>query len=683
MKLFYPRFAMDAIRKNKRTYIPYLLTTAFVSAMFFILRGLSLSELLVQSYGGSHLAEMLRFGSNVIAIFSLIFLFYTGSFLMKQRKQEFGLYSVLGMEKRHIAKILLFETLFIACIGVFIGMAVGAVFNWMSFLLLLNMLGGRSGITFTQLGGDADITFSLSGETVSDTLLLFAGIFLLIFLNNLRQVQFSSTISLLKSGSEGEREPKSKWPLTVLGIAFLGAGYFMAMKIENPIGAMMFFFVAVILVMLGTYCLFTSGSIVFLKFLRRRKGYYYRTNHFISVSGMLYRMKQNAVSLGNICILSTMVLVTISTTMCLYSGCDDIVKSRYPQELNITIWGSDVSPETTQLAEKTFYDMLEEENSTPETVVKSSYLVFGCMQDGSQFITDTDEGNLWGELTGMTEITLIPLSDHNAASGTSTTLAPGEALLYCPDGYGYDELSVFGKTYTVTKLTELDLPFASIFASSAGTQITLIVADEELTLLNQLQQERYKENASTICTYLGTDVSPEVAMQISSTFDDRLERVLTDNQQADLDNWFVTAEARETNKNEFIELYGGLFFIGIFLGLVFLVATILIIYYKQLSEGLQDQRRYGIMRKVGLTDKEIRSSIHSQVLTVFFLPLITAFIHTAFAFPMIRRCLNLLSMSNVQTFLICLLLCCAVFAVMYLIVYVMTSRVYYRIVNQS
>ena len=667
MKLFYPRFALDAIRKNKRLYVPYILTTAFVSAMYFILRSLSLSETLMGTYGGSETTLMLDLGSNVIAIFAVIFLFYTGSFLIKQRKQEFGLYSVLGMEKRHIARILLFETLFIAGVGVLIGLIAGVVLNWASFLLLMKMI-----------GGGANEPFVISIEAIGKTVLLFAGIFLLIYLNNLRQIQFSSAISLLKSGSEGEREPRSKWPLTVLGLGLLGAGYAIALLITNPIGAFALFFVAVVLVMLGTYCLFTSGSIVFLKALRKNKNYYYKTNHFISVSGMLYRMKQNAVSLGNICILSAMVLVTISTTMGLYIGCDDIVENRYPRELNFQQFFAEMPSEEQSQEEELVYTMLEEQGEVPREVTRFRYLVMGCMQDGSRLITDTEERTLMGELTDLAELAVLPLSDYNAAVGSSTVLEPGTALLYCGDGYDYDEISLLDQTYSVQKLSELNMPGASIFSSEVARTIVLVVPDEDMGNINQGQREVYGKNASSVCAYLGMEVDPQVGVSVSSAFQGRLKTL----SKQDSDG-MCKLESRESRKDGFLELYAGMFFIGIFLGLVFLVATILIIYYKQLSEGLQDQRRYGIMRKVGLTNKEIRSSVHSQVLTMFFLPLLVAFVHMAFAFPMVKRCLNVLSMSDTKAFAICMLICCGVFAVMYLAVYMFTSKVYYKIVNQA
>ena len=289
MKLFYPKFAWDAIRKNRRSYIPYILTTLFVVAMFHILRNITWMPALRTVMGASEIAVTASLGSAVIAIFSAIFLFYTSSFLMKQRKKEFGLYCVLGMERRHIARILFYETLILAVSGIVLGLLFGTLLDYLAYLLLMFLM---------NTPGGAGFALSLSAFT--DTVGIYALIFLVVYLNNLRQIHFTSVIGLLKSGSEGEREPKSKWILTVLGILLLAAGYFLAITIKNPIGALLMFFVAVVLVVLGTYCMFTSGSIVFLKLLRKNKKYYYKTRHFISVSGILYRMKQNAVSLGNI-----------------------------------------------------------------------------------------------------------------------------------------------------------------------------------------------------------------------------------------------------------------------------------------------------------------------------------------------------------------------------------------------
>ena len=357
MKLFYPKFAWDAIRKNRRSYIPYILTTLFVVAMFHILRNITWMPALRTVMGASEIAVTASLGSAVIAIFSAIFLFYTSSFLMKQRKKEFGLYCVLGMERRHIARILFYETLILAVSGIVLGLLFGTLLDYLAYLLLMFLMGSPGGAGF-----------ALSPSAFTDSVGIYALIFLVVYLNNLRQIHFTSVIGLLKSGSEGEREPKSKWILTVLGILLLAAGYFLAITIKNPIGALLMFFVAVVLVVLGTYCLFTSGSIVFLKLLRKNKKYYYKTRHFISVSGMLYRMKQNAVSLGNICILSTMVLVTVSSTMSLYAGSQKIIESRAPRSVNLTFWGHEASTEDILKAEDTALNIAQELNGAPVQV---------------------------------------------------------------------------------------------------------------------------------------------------------------------------------------------------------------------------------------------------------------------------------------------------------------------------
>lgn len=673
MRLFYPKFALDAIRKNKRSYVPFLLTVVIVTAMFLILRTLAYSDALQGTKGAKNLSIILELGSQVIAIFSVIFLFYTSSFLMKQRKQEFGLYSVLGMERRHIAIILFFETLFVALIGIFAGILVGSLLNWLSFLILINMI-----------GGDPTMPFSLDLETIGQTVLLFLGIFLLIFLNNLRQVHFSSTISLLKSSSEGEKEPRSKWIFAVLGVLLLAAGYTMALLIKNPVGAFAMFFVAVVLVILGTYCLFTAGSIVFLKALRKNKNYYYQTKHFISVSGMLYRMKQNAVSLGNICILCTMVLVTVSSTMSLFAGCDDMINTLYPRELNLHFASSALTPKTNGAACDFMKQLVAEAGETPENEVSTSYLSFGAMRDGNQFITNTDGATFLDKLTRVAVVCVVPQSDYIKNTGVDVNLAVGQVLAYCDGGYGCDTVNVLGQEYSVVQ--ELDeFPNEELYSNSQAVEtLILVVPDQEIETLYQLQVDTYGENASQIISYFGVDVSPEKSPEIEEAFDDQRDKLLANSDlKEEYEYLIISSYSRSKERPDAFQLYAGLFFVGIFLGLLFLVATILIIYYKQVSEGIQDRRRFEIMQKVGLTKREIRSSIRSQVLTVFFLPLVTAFVHTAFAFPMVNRCLNALSMTNVNHFLLCLALCCAVFAVFYLAVYLLTSKVYYRIVHQQ
>lgn len=658
MKLFYPKFAWDAIRKNRRSYIPYILATLFVVAIFHILRNITWMPALRTVMGASEISVTASLGSIVIAVFSAIFLFYTSSFLMKQRKKEFGLYCVLGMERRHIARILCYETLILAVFGIGLGLIFGALLDYLSYLLLMFLMGTPGGAGF-----------SMSLKAFTDTIGIYAVIFLAVYLNNLRQVHFTSVIGLLKSGSEGEREPKSKWILTIFGLLFLAAGYILAITIKNPIGALLMFFVAVILVILGTYCLFTSGSIVFLKLLRKNKKYYYKTRHFISVSGMLYRMKQNAVSLGNICILSTMVLVTFSSTMSLYAGSQGIIDSRTPHSVNLTFRGHDTTDESIQAAEASAQEIGQKLNGTPVQPETFRYITYsGIFKDGTLTRNGlgVDSPTL-DEFTSSASVSWMPLSDYNRLSGANASLSSGEALMYTKGNYRNSTMTVADLTYAIVK----KIPAFSLcdqLTTSAYPCYILVVPDEDFTAISV-------DGSSLIIYYCGFDLKDSA---LEESFSAQWSTSLGNNP-----SFTYSISTRSIIEESLLSSYAGLFFLGIFLGLTFLVATILIIYYKQISEGLQDAQRFSIMRQVGLTEKEIRSSIHSQVLTVFFLPLITAVIHTMFAFPMVKGCLAALEMTNTRLFLICVAICCGVFALVYLIVYFLTSRVYYHIVNQK
>ena len=662
MKLFYPKFAWDAIRKNRRSYIPYILATLFVVAIFHILRNITWMPALRTVMGASEIAVTASLGSLVIAVFSAIFLFYTSSFLMKQRKKEFGLYCVLGMERRHIARILCYETLILAVSGIGLGLIFGALLDYLSYLLLMFLMGTPGGAGF-----------SMSLKAFTDTIGIYAVIFLAVYLNNLRQVHFTSVIGLLKSGSEGEREPKSKWILTIFGLLFLAAGYILAITIKNPIGALLMFFVAVILVILGTYCLFTSGSIVFLKLLRKNKKYYYKTRHFISVSGMLYRMKQNAVSLGNICILSTMVLVTISSTMSLYAGSQGIIDSRAPHSVNLSFWGHDATDESIQAAEASAQEIGQKLNGAPVQPETFRYITYsGIFKDGTltRNSLGADSPTL-DEFTSSASVSWMPLSDYNRLSGANASLSSGEALMYTEETYRNSTMTVGNTPVTITKSIPA-FPMSNQLTTSAYPCYVLVIPDQDFASLSV-------EGSSLTTTYVGFDLKDSA---LEDAFSSRWSRFIEKEFESTTLFTYSIATRRVVEEG-LLSSYAGLFFLGIFLGLTFLVATILIIYYKQISEGLQDAQRFSIMRQVGLTEKEIRSSIHSQVLTVFFLPLITAVIHTMFAFPMVKGCLAALEMTNTRLFLICVAICCGVFALVYLIVYFLTSRVYYHIVNQK
>ena len=321
----YARLARMNIQKNRKIYLPYILTCVGMVMMFYIVSFLATDKEVGSIAGGGMLQTLLRFSMGVIAVFALVFLFYSNSFLMKRRRKELGLYNMLGMGKRHIAQVLLWESAMVAAVSLASGLAAGILLSKFSQLVMLRLVDKA-----------ASFDFSVSGFAVIVTLALFAGLFFLILLNSLRQVRFSSAMELLRGGSAGEREPRANYVLALLGAGLLGAGYWLALTVVNPVEALVWFFVAVILVILGTYLLFISGSVALLKLLRRNRRYYYQTNHFVSVSGMFYRMKRNGAGLASICILSTMVLVMISSTTCLYLGADDALRERFTRNISIT-----------------------------------------------------------------------------------------------------------------------------------------------------------------------------------------------------------------------------------------------------------------------------------------------------------------------------------------------------------
>ena len=522
------------------------------------------------------------------------------------------------------------------------------------------------------IGSPGGTGFSLSINAFTDTLGIFAVIFLAVYLNNLRQIHFTSVIGLLKSDSEGEREPKSKWILTVLGVIFLAAGYILAITIKNPIGALMMFFVAVVLVILGTYCLFTSGSIVFLKLLRKNKKYYYKTRHFISVSGMLYRMKQNAVSLGNICILSTMVLVTVSSTMSLYAGSQKIVESRAPHSVNLSFWGHDASEDSIQLAMDNVQEIGDTLNGAPVQPETFRYITFRGILKGDTLTRDNvgEDSPTLDEFTNAASVSWIPLSDYNRLSGANAALNSGEALMYTTETYTHSTMTVGNTPVTIAKSIPA-FPLSSQLTISAYPCYVLVVPDQDFSSLSG-------DGSSLTITYVGFDLRDSA---LEETFSHQWSSFIED-QFGKTDSPFTYSIATRSIMEEgLLSSYAGLFFLGIFLGLTFLVATILIIYYKQVSEGFDDRKRFQIMQKVGMSRKEIRQTIQSQVVTVFFLPLAVAVVHTMVAFPLTRRIMAMLNFPDSNLFLAATAITIAAFAVVYLIVYVLTARAYYKIVE--
>lgn len=661
--LFYFRLAAVNIRKNGRVYLPYLLTCILTIAMYYIMKSLSLNEGLHSVHAA--VSTTLMLGSIVIAIFAFIFLFYTNSFLMKNRKKEFGLYQILGMEKRHLSRVIACESLYVALLSFVGGLGVGMLLDKLMYLTIAKII-----------RVEVSLNYYISVDSIRYTLVLFTVLFVLILLNSLRTVSFSKPIELLKGGNAGEKEPKVKWLAALLGIICLGGGYYLAVTIENPVDALVLFFVAVILVIAGTYLLFMAGSIALLKLLKKNKRYYYRPNHFIGVSGMIYRMKQNAAGLANICILSTMVLVMVSSTSALMIGMEDVLYERYPYEFTVRCYdGEDES--NAERALKAIYDRLEADGiARTDEILYTNFEITAAMGEDQSLTLITENDVTPTERIRI--LSFITAEDYGKFIGRRIELGEKEILLYeRGKPIKGDEFSLTGEKYRVRERidsfvhpSDLDAYIFSVYG--------VVVRDKaELDAIFARQSEYYGGNASVLCHYLqfNTPLSSEEQLALRetlrSTYFSLEER-----------GGYCRIDCREYERGDMYSLYGSFFFLGIFLGLLFTMATVLIIYYKQISEGYDDKERFEIMQKVGMSAAEVKRTIGSQVLTVFFLPLLTAGIHIVFAFPMISRILTLFQLTDTALYILCTVGCFLIFTLIYALIYSFTARAYYKIVRK-
>lgn len=662
----YTKLAITNIKNNRQFYFPYLLTGIITVAMFYIMCALESNPGIQSMPGAKDLGLILRLGIGVIGIFAVIFLFYTNSFIIKRRKKELGIYNILGMEKRHIAKILSKEAFFTAIIAIGGGLVTGVLFHKLACMLLYRMIGFNGGITF-----------SFSKKGVMITAILFAIVYLLTYIYDLFQVQLANPIELLQSGNKGEREPKTKAIMAVLGVLCLGTGYFIAITTKNPIKALTLFFVAVILVIIGTYLLFTAGSIALLKILRRNKGYYYQTKHFTSVSGMIYRMKQNAVGLANICILSTMVLVAVSTTVSLYVGVEDIMKERYPNEINISAYYDTGAP-----AEDSIAPIVEK--SVKESGRKIRHeedyleLYFAAIKDQGQYSLDKEKVKTAGDrVSGF--VVLTREDCKKKYNEEIPELAENEVALFTIKKTDMDTLVLENRSYHVKEIKQFQNTedFETI-ADMMDEYYYVIVNDvQDMERLWQLQKDIYQENSSSISRQVRLDIDGD-SEQKKECFENIKTALGPEQAKAR-----ILIDSRQSSLDEFYQIYGGFLFLGLFLGILFLMITVLIIFYKQISEGYDDKERFSIMEKVGMSNDEVKATIRSQVRTVFFLPILMAAVHVGMAFPMIKRLLSLFGLSNTALFAGCMAGTILVFALIYLLVFLKTSKTYYKIVGEQ
>ncbi len=661
-KSFYFKLAAENIKKNSKTYIPFMLTCIITIAMFYIILSLSGNPGIAAMRGASLITIFMSIGSVTVGIFAVIFLFYTNSFLIKRRKKEFGLYNILGMEKRHISAVVFIEIFYTAAISLIIGLPGGILLDKLMYLIISRLL-----------NVEVTLGFYVSVESLIASVIFFGAIFFFIFLNTLRQICFSNPIELLKGESMGEREPKTRWLMTVLGVGCLGAGYYISVTTRDFASAFMLFFLAVILVILGTYMLFTAGSVFILKTLRKNKRYYYKTKHFISVSGLIYRMKQNAAGLANICILSTMVLVMISSTSCLMMGMDEILKENFPYDLTLEVrrayWSEDSEEKLSQFDEAVdIITEYEKEISRADFLYVMDFV--GYFQDGKVSFEGTSSPYF---------LCFVTAEDYNKAFGGELVLKKGEiaaAPLNKDDAnFNSESINLFGIECKIKE--KADYFYAhngdnNVIAEKAAIILSDIDAMHELS---DKYREFYEISESG---YRGDKV---ININFTANDEKRHNAILSD--LAEKTGDFVLLTSRADGKYNFLDLYGGLFFLGLFLGTLFIMAAVLIIYYKQISEGYDDKKRFEIMQNVGLSKGEVRASIHSQVLTVFFLPLVMAGIHMTAAFPILKSLLEGMGMTKTWLFLSCTAVSFLVFAVFYIVVYLLTARSYYKIVSRG
>lgn len=671
---FYAKMAWNGIQKNRRLYFPYVLTGAVMVMMLYIIFFLSSSEMLVHMKGGGVLRTLLPVGSVVITAFSVLFLFYSNSFLLRQRNREFGLYNILGVDKGNLGKIMGAEALFSAGIAIGSGLVLGIAFSKFAELVMHNLL-------------HEEIVYSLRIDFASAIRVaaIFAGLYLLLLLNALWKVHRLSPLELLHSDQTGEKPPRANWALALTGIVLLAAAYYIALSIEQPMSAVIWFMIAVVLVIAATYLLFIAGSVALCRLLQKSKRYYYKANHFVSVSSMSYRMKRNGAGLASICILVTMVLVMLSATLSLYIGAEDALETQYPKDIAMRLY----IPTGEDYHEDTFSGMREKIDALvpeKEAVVELSGISIGGLFTSEGMLVDQAAHGDFSLSTydHVGYLNIISLADYNRITGEKETLAAGECLLYCfRTEYTGDTFTIENcDTLKVKKIT--DKMYISTFTSiQVVPEITLIVSDPP-DLVEPIEKMGRERNRSFLERYwscdFNLDADGEETVAAYQTIKENLGSIVIHQEDG---GYSYALTCKEEERTGFYGMYAGLFFIAILLSLVFLFAAVLIIYYKQISEGYEDRSRFEIMQKVGMTRQDIRKSINSQVLTVFFAPLLLAGMHLVFAFPVLWKLLMLFNFSNLPLMIGVTAASFGVFALVYGLVYKITSNAYYAIVSGS
>ena len=667
----YPKLAWEGIRKNKRLYVPYIAMGALMVMMFYLLRFLQDSPVIGVMRGAVTLSTVLPMGYAVIAIFSIIFLFYTNSFLIRQRYREFGLYNILGMNKQNVCMIMVWESIFVGSIAIVTGLAAGILLSKGAELVLFNLV-------------HMDISFDLriSAVSVFYTITGYIIIYLILLLNSVIKVWFAKPLDLLKSNKVGEKMPKRTWVYAAVGMVLLGAAYYLAVSIKEPLTALMYFFLAVIMVIIGTYALFMAGSVVLCRILQKNKRYYYQPNHFISVSSMMYRMKRNGAGLASICILLTMVLVMLSSTTSLYFGIEDSLVGRYPHSVNVVVGFSDVEDLNSENLKKLYEAVRENSPEVKETDCYTMGGTSGLFSDQGINLDVTSVDVSINDYEQVGTLQVMSLEEYNRLCDADETLNADECLLYANRiTYDSDTFTIVdGASYKVKKMLDNCVKDGDLDSMMNPSMIMVVPDFEECLKTVSDFRTRTEGTVMALRWKCGYDVeSTEQETKEAEAIEESLAR-LSETKSVD-GLIFYSVDSREDNRESFYDLNGSLFFLGIVLSTVFLLAAVIIIYYKQLSEGYEDYARYEIMQKVGMTKQDIRKSINSQMLTVFFSPLLMAGLHLCFAFPFLWKIMMMFGLNNRTLIIAITVICYIIFGIFYAVVYKITSNLYFYIVS--
>lgn len=671
MGKLYFKLAKTNLSNNKPFYIPYIISSIITVAMLYMMSFLSDNKGLNKIMGADSLAIIFRLGVGIIVIFSYIFLFYTNSFIIKRRKKEIGVYNILGMEKRHLSKVLFVETIYSAIISLVCGIIVGIAFS--KFILM---------VLYGIIGIHKTVEFFVNIHGIILCVVSFGILFLLTFLYNFMQIKLANPIELLRGTNVGEREPKTKIFMTIVGVVCLAIAYYIAITTENPLNVLTLFFVAVLLVIIGTFALFTAGSIALLKLLRNNKKFYYNKRHFMAVSGMLYRMKQNAAGLASICILSTMVLVVISTTVSMYVGIQDELMARYPNDVCVTVDYNSVIDKSSEI-EKAIFDEID--SAEVKNKKAFSYLSVFVGQKGDNFTTDKEHLSFQNSYLFYILSKDDFIKRDNSFKDKIGNISKGEAVVVLNKKYDKKDIKIFGKNYKVNKSFEhMEDNDLYMISTLNGLGYIILDNDESVQELYDMQEKMLGKGANYYTNKIRFDFKSGNKKQKAAAYkkiDNVVKKYFKENKndKKEISSYWV--ESRQENEQNFYLLYGGLFFLGIFLGTMFLIVTVMIIFYKQITEGYDDRERYQILEKVGMSSREVKDTIKSQIRIVFVLPIFAAAVHVTAAFPMVNRILKMLNLNNEKLFAGCLAATIIVFAVIYYLVFKVTSRAYYKIVK--